>query len=213
MSDFIPHREAEFLRFATAFNAAAGVHAGILGIPAAQITAQNAAVTAYTAAYHTCEKPNAGKLDREERKEKRAGLEASIRKMKNAYIDADPLGVVTDEIRMDFGLPPKDAARTPVPDPEDAVPFTLEDGGYLQVTVRHPPRPERYNGAVAFFTTGPAPAAGHGELTRSKLLTRPKETLTFDDAELGTTLSIALRWQNEKGRLGPWPPIQTRVIS
>jgi hypothetical protein len=109
---------------------------------------------------------------------------------------------------LDFGLPAKDTIRTDVPDPTEVVPFTLEGGEYLQVIVNSPARPPRYNGAVARYKVGgPAPET-HKELTYSKLLTRPREILTFEGTQLGQTLYIALYRQNEKGRLGPPSPIQ-----
>jgi hypothetical protein len=209
----MPAAEAEFLSFATTFNAGLTAHGTLLGIPAALQTDNTAKLAAYAAAYHAAEAPNAGKIDREDRKEKREALTQNIRKIKNAYIDADPLGAVTPEIRLDFGLPPKDPSRTDVPDPTEVVPFTLEGGEYLQIIVKHPARPERYNGAVARYTVGGSPPETHKDLTKSKLLTRPREILTFEDADLGQTLYIALYWQNEKGRLGPPSPIQSRVIA
>jgi hypothetical protein len=212
-NDFIPASEAEFLTFATTFNAGVTAHGTLLGIPAALANDNTAKLTAYTAAYHAAETPNAGKLDREDRKEKREDLTKNIRKIKNAYLDGDPLDAVTPEILLDFGLHTKDHIRTEVPDPTEVVPFTLEGGEYLQIIVNHPARPPRYNGAVARYKVGgPAPTS-HKELTNSQLLTRPREILTFEDTQLGQTLYIALYWQNEKGRMGPPSPIQSRVIA
>jgi hypothetical protein len=205
--------EPEFLRFSTVFNAGITAHAATLGIPPALVTANTEKLAAYTAAYHAAEGPNAGTLDRENRKEKREALSKNIRKIKNAYLDADPLEEVTPEILLDCGLHPKDLTRTDVPDPTEVVPFTLENGGYLQIIVKHPHRPPRYNGAVARYKVGGAPPANHKELTQSKLLTRPREILTFEDEALGQTLYISLYWQNEKGRLGPPSPIQSHVIA
>ncbi|MDR0707051.1 MAG: hypothetical protein LBF60_04125 [Treponema sp.] len=139
--------------------------------------------------------PNAGKLDREDRKEKREGLTKSIRKIKNARLDPDPSDAATPEILLDRGLHPKDTTRTDAPDPAEVVPFTLESGEYLQVVVKRP-----------------APET-HKELTGSKPLTRPREMLIFEDTRLGQTPCIALYRQNEKGRLGPPSPIQSHVIA
>jgi hypothetical protein len=204
--------EAEFLSFATTFNAGVLTHGTLLGIPPALQTANTEKLAAYTAAYHTAESPNAGKLDREDRREKREDLTHNMRKIKKAYLEADPLGVVTPAILLDFGLLPADPNRTDVPDPTEVVPFTLEGGEYLQIIVKHPARPEHYNGAVARYKVGGNPPASHKELTESKLLTRPREILSFEDTQQGQTLYIALYWQNEKGRLGPPSPIQSRVI-
>ncbi|MDR2796471.1 MAG: hypothetical protein LBB47_07160, partial [Spirochaetaceae bacterium] len=146
--------EAEYLSFATAFNAALVKYAELLGIPQTLVGANTAKLAAYTSAYHAAEAPNAGKLDREDRKEKREDLTANIRKIKRAYLDADPLDAVTPEILLEFGLTSGDPTRTDVPDPTEIVPFTLENGGYLQIVVKHPRRPERYNGAVARYKVG-----------------------------------------------------------
>jgi hypothetical protein len=205
--------EAEFLSFAAAFNAGLLTHAEPLGIPPALVGANTAKLGAYTAACRAAEAPNAGRLDREDRREKREDLSKNIRKIKRAYLDADPLDAVTPEILLDFGLRTRDAARTGVPDPTEIVPFTLENGGYLQIVVKHPPRPERYNGAVARYRVGGDPPASHKELNNFKLLTRPREIFVFEDTELGQTLYMALYWQNEKGRLGPPSPIQSQVIA
>jgi hypothetical protein len=205
--------ESEFLMFATTFNAGIITHGTLLGIPPALQTDNTAKLAAYTAAYHAAGAPNAGKIDREDRKEKREALTQNIRKIKNAYLAADPLGVVTSEILLDFGLHTKDTTRTDVPDPTEVVPFTLESGEYLQVIVKHPARPVRYNGAVARYKVGDSAPASHAELTNSKLLTRPREILIFEDTQLGKTLYIALYWQNEKGRMGPPSPIQSHVIA
>jgi hypothetical protein len=212
-NDVFSATEDEYLIFATTFNAGTVTHAALLGIPAALVTDNTAKLTAYTAAYHTANAPNAGKIDREDRNEKRVALTKNIRKIKNAYLDADPLDVVTPEILMDFGLHPKDDTRTDDPDPKDTVPFTLESGGYLQIVVRHPARPPRCNGAVAFIKVGGAPPKSYKEMTSTKLLTRPVETLFFEAAQLGETVYITLCWQNEKGRLGPPAPIQSHVIA
>ncbi|MDR3114726.1 MAG: hypothetical protein LBU25_04310 [Treponema sp.] len=87
--------------------------------------------------------------------------------------------MLTNEIRRDFGLPPVDSSRTEVSEPTGVV--------------RHPPRPEGYNGGVAFFTEGE-------ELIRSRLLIRPKETLTCNETELGAAISMALCRENAKGQ-------------
>ncbi|MDR2419194.1 MAG: hypothetical protein LBD79_09090 [Treponema sp.] len=205
--------EAEFLNLATTFNAGALAHATLLGIPDILVTGNTAKLAAYTAAYRVAESPNAGKVDREDRKEKREVLTQNMRKIKNAYIDADPLDAITPQILLDFGLPPKDTTRTDVPDPTEVVPFTLEGGEYLQIIVKHPACPPRYNGAVAFYKVGGAEPTSHKELNSSKLLTRPREILSFEDTQLGQTLYIALSWENEKGVLGPPSPIQARVIA
>ncbi|MDR1399778.1 MAG: hypothetical protein LBJ41_07650 [Treponema sp.] len=205
--------EAQFMVFVNTFNAGTITHAAMLGIPAELVSDNTAKLNAYTAACHVANSPNAGRIDRENRNEKRNALTKNIRKIKKSYIDADPLDVITSQIMLDFGLPPKSPTRKDVPNPTEIVPFTLEGGNYLQVIVKHPARPPYYNGAVAFYKVGGSVPTTHKELSISKLLTRPHEILTFEDAQLGETLYIALCWENEKGAQGPLSPIQARVIA
>jgi hypothetical protein len=201
-----------FTKFAEVFVKATEDNAALLGIPADVVTNLKTLFTAYMAAFEACKEPNAGPIDREDRKEKRDALKSGIRRVKNAYIDGDPRGVVTNEIRMKFGLPPKDEIHSPVEPPTEIPVFTLESGGYLQITVSHPAKPAGYNGAVLFYAVSAAPITSHEELTLSKLLTRVKETLVFKDSDRLKTLYVALCWENEKGELGPLSPIQSIVI-
>jgi hypothetical protein len=212
MGGFMPFAEEKFSDFAEVFTETTENLAATLGILTDTVTNIKALLTAYKAAYTACESPNAGPIDRENRREKRAALEAAIRRIKNAYIDGDPKGVVTNEIRMQFGLKPKDTIHTPIEPPSEIPAFTLESGGYLQATVTHPARPASYNGAVLFYRISDEPVTSHEELTSSKLLTRVKETLVFKDTDRLKTLSAALCWENEKGQLGPVSPIQSLII-
>jgi hypothetical protein len=75
------------------------------------------------------------------------------------------------------------------------------------------PGGEAEYGAVAFYTVGATAPADHTALAKSKLLTKPREILTFEEADLGKTIYISLRWENQKGDLGPWAPIQSKVIA
>jgi hypothetical protein len=208
----MPFAEAEFSKFAGVFAEATEELAETLGIPADLVTKQKTQLAAYTAAFTACEQPNAGPVDREDRKEKREVLSRTIRKIKNVYIDGDPKDVVTNETRLRFGLPPRDAVHTPVEPPREIPTFTLESGGYLQAVIHHPARPDSYSGAVLFYKVSVDPVESHKELTASKLLTRIKETLSFEDTDRLKTLYAALCWQNEKGELGPPSPIQSLVI-
>jgi hypothetical protein len=212
MSGFMPTSEAKFLEFAEKFAKATEDLADTLGIPADAVTEQKTQLTAYTTAFNACKSSNAGPIDREDRSEKKKVLQLVIRRIKNAYIDGDPKAVVTNEMRMRFGLPTKDATHTPVDPPKETPSFSMEMGGYLKIVVRHPARPKNYSGAVLFYKVSDVPVTSHKDLATSKLLTRIKETLVFEDSDQLKTLYAALCWQNEKGQVGPPSPIQSIII-
>jgi hypothetical protein len=205
-------KESDFHAFINNFCTAAETYADLLGIPANVRSDLSTKRIAYNTAYDTCEKPNAGKIDRKTRQETRDDLTGFIKKVKKAYLDADLRGVVTSVILTDFGYPPKDTTHTNVPQPTDVVPFNLSGGNYLQIVVTHPAKPQNYNGAVAFYIVGPQAVTEHSALTSSKLLTRRREIFTFEDSQLNKTFSLALCWENGKGELGPYSPIQSRRI-
>jgi hypothetical protein len=212
MDKFMPRPETKFAGFVRAFIDATEALSEVLGIPTDAVEKAKTQRIAYDAAFTACEQPNAGRVDREKRNERRKELEHTIRAIKNAYIDSDPKGVVTDEIRLQFQLPPRDAVHTPVGTPIEVPPFTLATGGYLQIIVRHPAKPPRYTGAVLFYKVSEKPIVTIKELTSSKLLTRIKEIIAFEESDKLKTLYAALRWQNEKGELGPPSPIRSLGI-
>jgi hypothetical protein len=212
MDTFMPRPEAKFAGFVRAFVDATEALSEVLGIPPEAVEKAETQCIAYDAAFTACKQPNAGRVDREERNERRKELEHTIRAIKNAYIDSDPKGVVTDKIRLQFHLPPRDVVHTPVGTPIETPPFTLETGGYLQIIVRHPAKPPRYIGAVLFYKVSEKPITIIKELTSSKLLTRIKEILAFEEPDRLKTLYATLCWQNEKGELGPPSPIHSLSI-
>ncbi|MDR2792764.1 MAG: hypothetical protein LBB61_03725 [Treponema sp.] len=109
--------EAEFLSFAAAFNAGLVTHAEPPGIPPSLVSANTAKLAAYASAYHAAEAPNAGKLDREDRGEKREDLIAGIRKIKNAYTDGSRrMSLPARSVRISAcpsEIPPMPMSRTP----------------------------------------------------------------------------------------------------
>jgi len=213
--DFIPRGESEFFAFATTFVGAAATYAETLGIPSAMVASLQAKLAVYKTAYEASESANAGRLDRRDRKVKRKALTDDIRKTKNAWIDPNPSGAVTPEIRGAFGLPEPDESRTDEPDPTEEVEFSLRHGEYGQVVIVHGARPENYNGALALYKVVPpgAPAPVLAELLNSRLLTKTHEIMEFPDTEIGHTLYITLVWQNSKGRRGPAAQVRNIVIS
>jgi hypothetical protein len=70
-NDVFSASEAEYLSFAGTFHEGTNANATLLGIPAALVSDNQQKLSAYIIAHHTAEDPNAGKIDREDRKEKR----------------------------------------------------------------------------------------------------------------------------------------------
>jgi len=211
---FLPPKRADYLVFAQRFTSAANQYKALLGIPDNLVSTLETRLTAFSTAYNNSKKVNAGKLDRENRDSRKTELTACIRKIKNGYIDPNPSGEVTLEIRLSFGLPPKDTIKTDEPDPTDEVDFQIKHAGYRQILVLHGAKPKNYNGAVALYKV--VPPGGTiptlEDLRDSRLLTKKREIMAFPDTQIGYTLFITLVWENGKGRRGPAGPIQNILI-
>jgi hypothetical protein len=72
--------------------------------------------------------------------------------------------------------------------------------------------PYYLNGAVLYYLAGDAPVTSQDKLTQSQLASRSPFELTFPPGQSGQTLSIAGRWQNRLGELGPWSDIVSVII-
>jgi hypothetical protein len=72
--------------------------------------------------------------------------------------------------------------------------------------------PYYLTGAVIYCLVGDTPVSDQLLLTQSNLATRSPFEMVFAPVDRGKTVSIAARWQNRRGELGPWSEIVTAVI-
>ena len=72
--------------------------------------------------------------------------------------------------------------------------------------------PYYLTGAVVYFVVGEAPVSSQAELSQSKLASHSPLELTFAPGQSGLTVTLAARWQNRRGELGPWSEIVTAII-
>jgi hypothetical protein len=126
--------------------------------------------------------------------------------------------LVSGQDKVDMGNRPR-RPRAPVADPHTRPEFFLALVDIRRLGVHFwdqdresKARPYGVIGALICWAVLDHPPAGIGELTNAVLATRTPHTLEFTDAERGKTVYIALRWQNGKGRLGPWSGIQSAII-
>jgi hypothetical protein len=50
------------------------------------------------------------------------------------------------------------------------------------------------------------------ELANHTMASHTPHTLTFDEAQRGKTIQIALAWQNERGHLGQWSEYKSAIV-
>jgi hypothetical protein len=136
-----------------------------------------------------------------------------------ALVKGSPL--VTDANLEDMGFPPRPSGEhSPHPVDKMFITLNISPKGFLMVEVAFEDSetgssliPYYLTGAVIYFNVDDVPATNHNQLAFSKLATRSPVELTFDMAQQGKIVSIAARWQNRRGELGPWSRIVTIVIA
>ncbi|MDR1455693.1 MAG: hypothetical protein LBJ01_08585, partial [Tannerella sp.] len=132
-----------------------------------------------------------------------------------ATVKASPL--VTNAYLEDMGFPPRPSGtHTPHPVDRLYVLLGVSPVGNLVVKVVFEDRdtgssviPYYLTGVVFFWHVGDVPVTNQRELDQSALASRSPHDLVFDPTERAKVLSIAGRWQNRRGELGPWSEIIT----
>ncbi|MDR2730084.1 MAG: hypothetical protein LBB81_04215 [Treponema sp.] len=216
MTDFIPKRESELVPWAENFVTWLGEYAGDLDIPAAEINGIKTALNYFKGTLEQARSPDRTRVITAQKNAAKADLVSKIRVMARFRLQ-NP--AVTDAMRIQLGLRPRDTIVTAIPIPTTRPEFSFRVRDLRRIEVRFqdqgsPARARPYgtNGAViSYDVLGEAPA-GPGHLNRTTLATRTPYTLEFTEEERGMTLYAALQWQNEKGERGPWSEIQSAVI-
>ena len=160
------------------------------------------------------------------------GLIACMRNLKSRKFFTPPL---TDDDLISLGLKPNDIIKTPVGEPEGQAeagitypgphllllnikPIAgtifdhLDDYGFCIYYGIMPP-----GGASAEQAAGPKrylmnPPVSGDELPFSVFTVRKKEQFDFSEEDSGKTSYFCIRYENKKGKSGPWGPIFSAVI-
>jgi hypothetical protein len=157
-------------------------------------------------------------VDTEAKNDARKAAATVVRPFIAQYLMFPP---VTNEDRTAMGVHNKDTQRTPIGDPttRPVIVDVRALGGYQvklwisdETTLESRAIPYGCNGCLLCFAWDDTEITDESLLTQTKLLTRLPFTLTLPPGSRAKYLSCAARWQNEKGRLGPWSDIQHIVI-
>jgi len=146
----------------------------------------------------------------------RRRAEAVIRPIVRQYLHFPP---VTNEDRVNMGIPLHDAIRTDHHEVTEHLEMTLSVSAIREIRVNlkikdaaHNAKPPGYDGAVLIWAILPAPPKDIAELTQHTMASRPTHTLRFDEPQRGSTVYVSGAWQNARGNLGPFSEILNTVI-
>jgi hypothetical protein len=150
--------------------------------------------------------------------ETRDALIKAIRDLNRVYLANGP--AVTDEDRMNMGLPIHKTTRTPAPVAKTHPAFRVDTGMMYRLIIHFhaegsdKPRakPPGQHGVEIRWMISDAPVEDADALVHSAFDTRSPYTLDFQGHERGKTVYLALRWENTRGEKGPWSPVQNAII-
>ena len=128
---------------------------------------------------------------------------------------------VTEQDRYLLGLPQRDTILTSVLDPSGQAELTITYPARTQLMVYIKPvegtqdDPRAYYGCRIYFGVydyGASLPEDGTKLPESLFTRRKKELFTFLPKDSGKTACFCVRYENSKGKAGPWGPMATAII-
>jgi hypothetical protein len=163
--------------------------------------------------------PNHGKVDVLEKKTARKRFEKEFRAYVQGFLAKNKY--VTDVDKQNMGLPIYDTLPTTVPDPEGQAEADVEyrGRGQFSLHVRHvettPFNPKSAHGYRIYsgkMALGDVPPASVTDLHDSLFSRRKIVKYSFAPEDSGKTVFFAIRYENSKGKMGPWGPMFSVII-
>ncbi|MDR1372132.1 MAG: hypothetical protein LBJ17_03245 [Dysgonamonadaceae bacterium] len=193
------------------------------GVPEDDFSDLRVKASNFQLANDKAELPNSGKTDRLDRKEKADMFSNAARDLVNGYLRYNKN--VSDIDRSDLGIPVRDKIRTPIEIPKTHPVLVIRILDFLRLSFHfhdqklaptddHASRAKPYGvtGAVIAYEVTDTPPVDAASLSRRVTATRTPHTIEFAQADSTRKAYFSICWQNEKGQLGPWSPIQTVSI-
>ena len=145
-------------------------------------------------------------------------LKTIMRDIKKRYFYNPPL---SDYDMVSLGLKLRDNTPTSVPVPTGQAVASITYPNRIQLMVRIKPaagtqiEPRAYYGCRIYYGIYPANATlpeDGTELRESFFTRRNRELFTFQPGDAGKIACFCLRYENSKGKAGPWGPMALAII-
>jgi hypothetical protein len=215
-NDVFHKNEDEIVDWGENFVPQVVANAATLQIPAQEATDLQTTFTTFKGLHAQAKSPTRNPIITAEKNAAKDEFLRLVREMIN-FRFANP--IITDAIRIQYGLHVKDTVHTPHGVPTTRPDFTLSNKDFRRLNVdfhdqgtTSKAKPYGISGAVISWSVLDHPPADGGELTKAILATRTPHTLEFTEEERGQTVYVALQWQNNKGQKGPWSEILWAIV-
>ncbi|MDR2382405.1 MAG: hypothetical protein LBD76_00755 [Prevotellaceae bacterium] len=175
-------------------------------------------ISTFEIAYEKAKNPNRGKADVQAKNDARDTLKKAVRKFVKEYLAFN--SNISNEERERIGLPVYKTGRTPAPVADDAPDFDVNTSLVGRITILFFERGKKHKkgkpagqfGVEIAWVVSDTPPTRWEELLHSDIDTSSPFTLAFENDQRGKTLYFALRWENTRGKKGPWSSIANAII-
>jgi hypothetical protein len=136
------------------------------------------------------------------------------------YALVKPSSLVSDATFEALGFPPRPTGgHSSHPVDKLFIDINVNPAGRLALLVSFKERdsgsstiPYYLTGAVIYYEVSDKPVTNPNHLSKSRLASHSPFELMLDPEQRSLTLSVAARWQNRRGELGPWSEIVTVIV-
>ena len=216
--DYIPRQEYKLLDWAKKLAGYATSHCinWKIEAPGAKMST---CINNYETAFMKVISPNRGKVDTLEKNEAKKALIKECRTYTQGFLAKNPY--VTDADRKEMGITVRDTTPTSVPDPNGQAVADISYPGrtQLQLRAKHiegTPENAKANYGYRIFSgiyaSGDALPSSGKDLHESKFTRKKKTIYTFEPEDSGKKAFFCIRYENSKGKTGPWGPLFWAII-
>jgi hypothetical protein len=188
-----------------------------LGLDPARIAALKVETGAYREACKRADHPNAGHVDRLDRKARARSLSARVRQYVNAALRYNEKVTLDDRARLGLYVPDAPPAAEPLPGQYPEIEADVSVLRRVKITFfnreHRAARPAHVHGIeLRFAVLAPGVTPSLDLLTESAFSTRARTKLDFTDQQRGQLLALCARYENNTGGKGPYGPVVTVFI-
>ena len=216
--DYIPRRDLELLDFAKNISLYGSSKCSKWEVPNPE-SMITALLDDYETKLNKCKEPNAGIVDKKSKNVAKEKLVKALRSYIQGFVARNPN--VTEEDKTAMHLPIYDREPTivlePVGQPKANIALTRPAQLLINIIPDEADQHDKrvnygcriYYGIYAAGATLPI----NGKDLRESMFTRKKKELfNFQPEDSGKTACFSLRYENSKGKAGPWGPMAMAII-
>ena len=142
---------------------------------------------------------------------------SELRKFLKSNVTYNPL--VTEQDRVNMGLPLHDTNPTPVQPPNTYPEFEPDSSVIRRISLRFhnsgsasKAKPHGVHGAEIRWAILDSPPANIDEISKSAFATHSPHTMEFSEEQRGKSVYLCMRWETNRGDKGPWSEIVKAII-